>query len=56
MTLLLAQGRLVPHPYEVQPNGLLAVEQGVQALYDRKVSAKKLVYKVADTPGLDQFQ
>jgi hypothetical protein len=40
----------------VQPDGLLAVERGVQALYDRKVSSKKLVYRVADTPGLEKYQ
>ena len=56
MTLLLAEGRFVPHPYEVQANGLLSVEQGVQALYDRKVSSKKLVYRVADTPDLGKYQ
>jgi NADPH:quinone reductase len=56
MTLLLAEGRLVPHPYEVQPNGLLALEQGLQALCDRKVSSKKLVYRIADTPHLENYE
>ncbi|OCT54174.1 Protein TOXD [Cladophialophora carrionii] len=55
MTLLLAEGRFVPHPYEVQPDGLLAVEKGVQALHDKKVSSKKLVYRIADTPDLDKY-
>ena len=56
MTLLLAEGRFVAHPYELQQNGLLGVEQGVQALHDKKVSSKKLVYRVADTPGLEKYQ
>lgn len=56
MSLLLAEGRFVPHPYEIQPDGLLAVEKGVQALHDKKVSSKKLVYRVSDTPGLENYQ
>ncbi|KAJ9651313.1 hypothetical protein H2198_009407 [Neophaeococcomyces mojaviensis] len=55
-TTYLADGRLKPHPIEVQPNGLAEVGQGIQALYDGKVSAKKLVYRIADTPELEKFQ
>ena len=56
MTLLLREGRFVPHPFEVQPNGLLAVEKGIQALHDKTVSSKKLVYRISDTPNLEQYQ
>ncbi|KAL3466930.1 chaperonin 10-like protein [Aspergillus heterothallicus] len=42
---LLAEGKLAPHPFEVRPNGLEGVAEGIQLLYDRKVSAKKLVYR-----------
>lgn len=56
MSLLLSEGRFVPHPYEVQPDGLMAVGEGLQALLDKKVSSKKLVYRVADTPNLEQYQ
>lgn len=49
---LLADGKLDPHPYEILPKGLESVAEGIQLLHDRKVSAKKLVYRIADTPGL----
>ncbi|KAL1965262.1 hypothetical protein VTN77DRAFT_5864 [Rasamsonia byssochlamydoides] len=52
MSLLLAEGKLKPHPFEVQPGGLESVADGIQRLFDRKVSAKKLVYRIEDTPGL----
>ncbi|KAL2807771.1 chaperonin 10-like protein [Aspergillus granulosus] len=42
---LLAEGELEPHPFEVRPSGLEGVAEGIQLLYDRKVSAKKLVYR-----------
>lgn len=51
-TVLLADGRLKPHPYELRSHGLASIGEGVQALYERKVSAKKLVYRIADTPQL----
>jgi NADPH:quinone reductase-like Zn-dependent oxidoreductase len=40
---LLAEGKFRPHPVEVLPNGLNSIAEGVQALFDGKVSAKKLV-------------
>ncbi|KAL7938462.1 GroES-like protein [Trichoderma chlorosporum] len=43
---LLADGKIKPHPVEVLPDGLNSIVAGVQALYDRKVSAKKLVARV----------
>jgi NADPH:quinone reductase len=40
---LLANGSFKPHPHEVIPSGLDGIAEGVQRLYDGKVSAKKLV-------------
>ncbi|KAL7951876.1 GroES-like protein [Trichoderma barbatum] len=45
---LLADGKIKPHPVEVLPDGLNGIAGGVQALYDRKVSAKKLVARIAN--------
>jgi NADPH:quinone reductase len=52
ISYLLAEGKFQPHPFEVLPNGLDGIIEGIQALYDKKVSAKKLVARIADTPGL----
>ncbi|KAK4167539.1 GroES-like protein [Cladorrhinum sp. PSN259] len=52
MTYLLAEGKLKPHPHEVLPNGLDGVSDGLQRLFEGKVSATKLVARIADTPGL----
>ncbi|KAH8880616.1 GroES-like protein [Thozetella sp. PMI_491] len=49
---LLAEGKFRPHPVEVLPGGLDGVLDGVKALYNNKVSAKKLVARIAETPGL----
>jgi NADPH:quinone reductase-like Zn-dependent oxidoreductase len=43
LSRLLAEGKIKPHPVEVLPGGLNGIVAGVQALFDRKVSAKKLV-------------
>lgn len=51
---LLAEGKIEPHPHEVLPNGLESVAKGIQLLHDRKVSAKKLVYRIEETPGLSE--
>ncbi|RFU75334.1 alcohol dehydrogenase [Trichoderma arundinaceum] len=45
---LLAEGKIKPHPVEILPGGLNGVVEGVQALFDRKVSAKKLVARVGN--------
>lgn len=45
---LLAQGKIKPHPVEVLPDGLTGIVAGVQALFDRKVSAKKLAARLVD--------
>lgn len=49
----LAEGKISGHPYQLLPNGLASVENGLQQLKDGNVCAKKLIYRVADTPGLD---
>lgn len=43
---LLEQGKFKPHPVEVLPGGLEGIVAGIQALYEGKVSAKKLVVQV----------
>lgn len=45
---LLAEGKIKPHPVEVLPDGLAGIVAGVQALFDRKVSAKKLVARLVE--------
>ncbi|KAK3380443.1 chaperonin 10-like protein [Lasiosphaeria ovina] len=52
ISYLLAHGTFKPHPHEVIPNGLEGITEGVQSLHDGKVSAKKLIARIADTPGL----
>lgn len=51
-TLGLKEGWLTGHPFEVVDNGLEGVGGALQRLKDGKVSAKKLVFRVSDTPGL----
>ncbi|KAL6796179.1 GroES-like protein [Trichoderma sp. SZMC 28013] len=46
LSYLLAEGKFRPHPVEILPDGLNGIVEGVQALYDGKVSAKKLVARV----------
>ncbi|KAH7397358.1 chaperonin 10-like protein [Pyrenochaeta sp. MPI-SDFR-AT-0127] len=48
---LLAEGTLTGHPFEIMPGGLESVGDGVRRLFENSVSAKKLVYRIADTPG-----
>lgn len=47
---LLATGIIKPHPIEVKPEGLQGVLEGLQLLQADKVSGKKLVYNVSETP------
>ncbi|PON23118.1 alcohol dehydrogenase [Trichoderma gamsii] len=48
----IAEGKMSGHPYEVLPRGLQSVEDGLRILKEGNVSAKKLIYRVADTPCL----
>jgi NADPH2:quinone reductase len=45
----LADGWLTAHPYEVIPGGLNGVETGIRNLAGFKNSAKKYVYRIAET-------
>ncbi|PKY03429.1 GroES-like protein [Aspergillus campestris IBT 28561] len=47
---LLAAGIIKPHPIEVKPGGLQGVLDGLQLLQADKVSGKKLVYNISETP------
>ena len=47
---LLAEGKLKPHPIEIRPHGLVGVLSGLEDLRMQKVSGKKSVYRIADTP------
>lgn len=50
--LALAEGKLTGMPYDIMPNGLAGVEDGLVNLRDRKSGNAKFVYRVAETPGL----
>ncbi|KAJ5129043.1 hypothetical protein N7448_002755 [Penicillium atrosanguineum] len=43
---LLAERRILPHPYQVKPGGLAGVLTGLQMLREGKVRASKLVFRV----------
>ena len=43
LSTLLAEGKFKPHPVQTLPGGLEGIADGVQALFDGKVSATKLV-------------
>ncbi|KAK3374840.1 putative zinc binding dehydrogenase [Podospora didyma] len=48
---ILATGKFRPHPHEVVSRGLDGVVEGVQSLCEGKVSAKKLIARITDTPN-----
>ena len=65
---LKAEGKIKPHPMTIRENGLSGIPEGQESSYDfvwaanailkitdvveGRVSATKLVYRTADTPGL----
>jgi NADPH:quinone reductase len=51
---LLQEGLFKTNRPRVLKGGLLGVEEGLQLLRDGKVSAEKLVVRVAETPGINQ--
>lgn len=53
---LIAEGRLKTHPESVGSNGLEGALKGMEDLKNDKVSGKKLVYRVADTPAKSNVQ
>ncbi|KAM3080559.1 hypothetical protein ACMFMG_005501 [Clarireedia jacksonii] len=50
---LVAQGKVKPHPAVVKEGGLGGVPEGIVDVATGKVSGAKLVYKVADTPAVE---
>lgn len=50
---LLADGRIKVHPQHVGKDGLVGVLDGLDMMRQGKVSGTKLVYRVAETPGLE---
>ncbi|MCJ1394788.1 hypothetical protein MMC18_007668 [Xylographa bjoerkii] len=52
---LLAEGRIKTHPMIVDERGLQGIPDGINNLREGKVSATKLVYRTADTPGIGVF-
>jgi len=51
---LVAEKKLKTVPIKVLPHGLASVKEGLQLSVDGKVHAQKLVFRIADTPGLKQ--
>ncbi|THV06350.1 dehydrogenase [Dendrothele bispora CBS 962.96] len=49
---LLAEGKIVPAPLKIYPKGLADVPEGLEFMKSGKVSGEKIVYRVADTPGV----
>ena len=47
---LLNEGKVKPHPVDLRPGGLKGVLEGLDEMRKGKVSGKKLVYKVEETP------
>ncbi|KAI0059165.1 dehydrogenase [Artomyces pyxidatus] len=52
LSKILATGKVKPNPLLILPKGLASVPEGFQYMLDGKVSAQKLVYRIADTPNL----
>lgn len=50
----LDKGFFKPHPHQVVPGGLEGVQQALHDLKDGKASAVKYVFRIADTPGIQQ--
>jgi NADPH:quinone reductase-like Zn-dependent oxidoreductase len=48
----IAEGKVKPHPHTVGANGLEGIADGLQALRDKTHKGMRLVYRIADTPGL----
>ena len=42
----------IPNRVKIMPNGLDDVAEGLALLLDKKVHGEKLVYRIADTPGI----
>ncbi|KAM5474427.1 hypothetical protein MauCBS54593_002002 [Microsporum audouinii] len=53
---LLADGKIKVHPQQVCRRGLAGALDGLQMMRDGKVTRCKLVYRVAETPGLEHAE
>ncbi|KZV68034.1 dehydrogenase [Peniophora sp. CONT] len=49
---LLASGKVRPTPIRVWENGLEGINDAMQYMMDGKVSGEKIIFRIADTPGL----
>ncbi|KAL9022220.1 MAG: hypothetical protein Q9185_000620 [Variospora sp. 1 TL-2023] len=49
---ILEEGKVKAHPVTVKEGGLAGIPEGIDELRHKRVSATKLVYRIADTPGL----
>ncbi|KAI0050805.1 dehydrogenase [Auriscalpium vulgare] len=49
---ILALGKVKPMPKLILPKGLASVQEGFDYMTSGKVSAQKITYRIADTPGL----
>lgn len=52
----LSEGKTNGYPYVLLPNGRASVEEGLIQLKEGLVSAKKLIYKVADAPRIETLR
>ena len=52
----LQEGWFKGMPYEVVPGGLGGVEGGLRRLKEGKVSARKLVFRIDDTEGVERYR
>ncbi|KZV63567.1 dehydrogenase [Peniophora sp. CONT] len=51
-TQLLAEGKIKPTPIRVWEKGLQGINNAMQYMIDGKVSGEKIIFRIADTPGL----
>ncbi|KZV63568.1 dehydrogenase [Peniophora sp. CONT] len=49
---LLVEGKVRPTPIRIWKNGLQDINDAMQFMIDGKVSGEKIVFRIADTPGL----
>ena len=48
----LKEGKITPNKISVVPGGLAGVSEGFRRMRDKEVSGEKLVFRIAETPGL----
>ncbi|TFY76299.1 hypothetical protein EWM64_g7715 [Hericium alpestre] len=50
ITKIVATGKVKPNPLLIMPKGLASVAEGLQLMYEGKVSGQKITYRISDTP------